>query len=77
MYSKLKSKSETYKRKLEHGSRRYEQRKGISIVVDSIKTATKRSTKLQIQRYNDYLVNKYFNMYYIIYSIYENMIHMN
>ena len=53
---KLKNRSETYNRELQHRARRYERTKGISIIVDTIKNATKRLTKLQIERYNDYLL---------------------
>jgi hypothetical protein len=53
---RIKRKSETYKRELEHRAERYDRTKGISILVDTIKNATKRLTKLQIERYNNYLV---------------------
>ena len=53
---KIKRKSETYKRELEQRSQRYERTKGVSMLVDTIKNATKRLTKLQIERYNDYLL---------------------
>ena len=53
---KIKRKSKTYKRELEHRAERYEKTKGVSMLVDTIKNATKRLTKLQIERYNDYLL---------------------
>ena len=53
---KIKRKSETYKRELEHRAERYDRTKGISMLVDTIKNTTKRLTKLQIERYNNYLV---------------------
>jgi hypothetical protein len=53
---KNKPKSETYKRELEQRSQRYERTKGVSMLVDTIKNATKRLTKLQIERCNDYLL---------------------
>ena len=56
LLKKIKRKSEAYKRELEHRAERYDRTKGISILVDSIKNATKRLTKLQIERYNNYLV---------------------
>jgi hypothetical protein len=56
LLKKIKRKSETYKRELEQRSQRYERTKGISMLVDTIKTTTKRFTKLQIEKYNDYLI---------------------
>ena len=53
---KIKRKSETYKRELEQRSQRYERTKGVSMLVDTIKTTTKRLTKLQIEKYNCYLI---------------------
>ena len=56
LLKRIKRKSETYKRELEQRSQRYERTKGISMLVDTIKTTTKRFTKLQIEKYNDYLI---------------------
>ena len=53
---RIKRKSETYKRELEHRAERYEKTKGVSMLVDTIKTTTKRLTKFQIEKYNNYLV---------------------
>jgi hypothetical protein len=53
---RIQRKSETYKRELDHRAERYEKTKGISMLVDTIKTTTKRLTKLQIEKYNNYLI---------------------
>ena len=53
---RIKRKSETYKRELEHRAERYEKTKGVSMLVDTIKTTTKRLTKLQIEKYNNYVI---------------------
>ena len=53
---KIKRKSESYKRELDYRAQKYERTKGISMLVDTIKTTTKRLTKLQIEKYNNYLI---------------------
>ena len=53
---RIKRKSESYKRELDYRAQKYERTKGISMLVDTIKTTTKRLTKFQIEKYNNYLV---------------------
>ena len=52
----IKRKSEAYKRELEHRAYMYEKTKGIEMLVHTIKTTTKRLTKLHIKKYNNYLI---------------------
>lgn len=54
--NRIKRKSESYKRELDYRAKKYERTKGISMLVNTIKTTTKRLTNLQIERYNDYLI---------------------
>ena len=56
LLKKIKRKSEAYKRELDHRAERYERTRGVSMLVDTIKTTTKRLTKLQIEKYNNYVV---------------------
>jgi len=53
---KLKRKSETYTRELEYRANMYEKKKGIETIVKSIKTCNRRLTKVQINKYNNYLI---------------------
>ena len=53
---KLKRKSETYTRELEYRANMYEEKKGIETIVKSIKTCNRRLTKVQINKYNNYLI---------------------
>ena len=53
---RIQRKSETYKRELDHRAERYEKTKGIEKLVNSIKTSNKRFTKLQLIKFNDYLI---------------------
>ena len=53
---RIQRKSETYKRELDHRAERYEKTKGIEKLVIAIKTTTKRLTKLQIEKYNNYVI---------------------
>ena len=53
---KLKRKSETYTRELEYRADMYEKTKGIETLVKSIKTCNRRLTKVQINKYNKYLI---------------------
>ena len=53
---RLKRKSETYTRELEYRADMYEKTKGIEKIVNSIKTCNRRLTKVQINKYNNYLV---------------------
>ena len=53
---KLKRKSETYTRELEYRANMYEKTKGIETIVKSIKTCNRRLTKVQINKYNNYLI---------------------
>ncbi len=52
----LKRKSEVYSRELDHRAEVYERTKGIEKIVRSIKTCNRRLTKLQIIKYNNYLL---------------------
>ena len=56
LLKKIKRKSESYKRELDQRAERYERTRGVSMLVDTIKTTTKRLTKLQIEKYNNYVV---------------------
>jgi hypothetical protein len=53
---RLKRKSETYTRELEYRADMYEKTKGIEKIVNSIKTCNRRLTKVQINKYNNYLI---------------------
>ena len=53
---RIQRKSETYKRELDHRAERYEKTKGIEKLVNAIKTSNKRFTKLQLIKFNDYLI---------------------
>ncbi len=56
MLKRIQRKSETYKRELDHRAERYEKTKGIEKLVNAIKTSNKRFTKLQLIKFNDYLI---------------------
>ena len=62
---RIKRKSETYKRELEHRAERYEKTKGVSMLVDTIKTTTKRLTKFQIEKYNNIQIMNYYYQFSI------------
>jgi hypothetical protein len=49
---RIKRKSETYKRELDHRAERYERTKGIDQIVKSIQSSNKRLTTFQIDKYN-------------------------
>ena len=53
---RLKRKSETYTREFEYRADMYEKTKGIEKIVNSIKTCNRRLTKVQINKYNNYLI---------------------
>ena len=54
--NRLKRKSQAYKRELDHRAEMYEKTKGIDKIVNSIQTCNRRLTKLQIEKYNNYMV---------------------
>ena len=59
MLKRIKRKSETYKRELDHRAERYERTKGIDQIVKSIQSSqssNKRLTTFQIDKYNKCLV---------------------
>jgi hypothetical protein len=53
---KIERKSKLYKKNLDHRAEVYERTKSIQMLVNTIQTTTKRLTKLQIHKYNEYLV---------------------
>ena len=56
LLQRIKRKSAAYKRELDHRADMYERKKGIEILVHTINTCNKRLTKLQIEKYNNYVV---------------------
>ena len=58
---RIQRKSETYKRQLDRRAAKYEKTQGIEKLVNTIKTTTNRLTKLQIIKFNDYLIKYPYN----------------